>query len=1153
MVSLSWVDMIVDEELLIVPVRASFSGIVYPSFTSVAELACPWSPSRAAGRFDAMVDIFANILASSEEAPCALRSDPSLVVGYLGMWSSALVQASPQATVRPGPRAGLVLHGYIHEGPGPGLMAPAQGKVEDAEEEKKAEFFCRMCHKSFGRRYHLERHLINTPCSGKPPGRFPCDTCDKVFPTEAKLQSHTRNHADDQEGVKRFACSQCGRRFWNRSLLRIHSRHHSGERPFLCPECPKGFVSLGSLNKHRLCHAKERPHSCPHCPARFTLKGTLNRHLPIHTGVRPHKCPHCSKEFVQAVALKSHLFSHTGQDGFRCTVCGRLFGRKTRMEEHVRTVHEKQRPPTYNKCGKTFPCKNEVIHHRELGHNKVEHFICEQGDRKNTRIIEAETELENPDAGGILEPDVLGSWTLSSDNLRDLTAIQLRRKLRRYARHLSRLCPDILPAKEVFGFLSIIMDMRTDFFAPCSKSENQPCLILKQLVFWNLLLEGARVELLEVAPETIGLGQALRPSSPDAVHPSFQWAFLHWLLKEHSCIKQLRLSCRFIGPQFPDTSPLRRPSPQLWSDNPGAWGSAVLLEAALKELSVLASLRLSHLSVPPGEGVDHLGAALGGMSVLTSLSLSCTSIDPADAKLLLRGLSLSITMLSIDDHLLKPGGGTVLAEYVAQNRVLRKLILRQQVCFEMTELENFLAGLLLNRGLEELHLSGFGLQTSAMELLVEAAVEHEALRILDIQFFDECWQMDGTPLAALVSRNTGLRELVFRGGEVTCCDAFAKAVRENGTLQKLTLNLVEPDDMISVAVYRELLEALSYNDSLQEVNFGIMYSCMLSDFAQLLRETKTETRVKLKVHEVGPLRFAEVMRNCTGFSEMRCSGRWSRHTLSPRELRHLVHYYRLENLSLDLDDQLLEVGDVTCLAHFLSSSRTLQSASLCFLTSAASTRVLLQAISRNRSISNLSLHGWEFGPSEANLLYLLLRNSKILNRLFLQPRDPEQCLVLSNLHVELTFNHSLLSVHVHLGHNVEEMYDVIKHTTHRNTSLMYCAVQFALGSCSRRFAEAFELVWRSPAVAKEVQKLASESELVAKERVRARKRYLDENFLTVAGVVKDAIVCVENGRLQLDRIGLDNWLQIRGYLRVADIKEPMAAAAHRRKRRLHSR
>ncbi|CAN7981111.1 unnamed protein product, partial [Ixodes pacificus] len=755
-----------------------------------------------------------------------------------------------------------------------------------------------------------------------------------------------------------------------------------------------------------------------------------------------------------------------------------------------------------------------------------------------------------------------------------MTPIQLRRKLRRYARHLSRLCPNILPAKEVFGFLSIIMDMWTDFFAPCSKSENQPCLILKQLVFWNLLLEGARVELLEVAPETIGLGQALRPSSPDAVHPSFQWAFLHWLLKEHSCIKQLRLSCRFMDPSFPTpllSDALRLSSglttlelgyefsnEELASVLPAvgnlreleslvlekltlSQGSAVLLEAALKELSVLASLRLSHLSVPPGEGADRLGAALGGMSVLTSLSLSCTSIDPADAKLLLRGLSLSITMLSIDDHLLKPGGGTVLAEYVAQNRVLRKLILRQQVCSEMTEFENFLAGLLLNRGLEELHLSGFGLQTSAMELLVEAVVEHEALRILDIQFFDECWQMDGTPLAALVSQNTGLRELVFRGGEVACCDAFAKAVRENGTLQKLTLDLVEPDDMISVAVYRELLEALSYNNSLQEVNFGIMYSCMLSDFAQLLRETKTETRVKLEVDEVGPLRFAEVMKNCTGFSKMRCSGRWSKHTLSPRELRHLIHFYRLEDLSLDLDDQLLEVGDVTCLAHFLSSSRTLQSASLCFLTSAASTHVLLQAISRNRSISNLSLHGWEFGPSEANLLYLLLRNSKILNRLFLQPRDPEQCLVLSNLHVELTFNHSLLSVHVHLGYNVEEMYDLIKHTTHRNTSLMYCAVQFALGSRSRRFAEAFELVWRSPAVAKEVQKLASESELVAKERVKARKRYLDENFLTVAGVVKDAVECVDNGRLQLDRIGLDNWLQIRGYLRVADIKEPVAA------------
>lgn len=321
-------------------------------------------------------------------------------------------------------------------------MAPTQTKLEDTEEVKKVQFFCRTCHKSFGRRYHLERHLVNTRCSGKPPGCFPCDTCGKIFPTEAKLHSHTRNHGDNLEGAKRFACNQCGRRFWSHSLLRIHARQHTGERPFLCPECPKGFVSLGSLNKHRLCHAKERPHACPYCPARFTLKGTLNRHLPIHTGVRPHKCPHCSKEFVQAVALKSHLFSHTGQDGFRCTVCGRVFSRKTRMEEHIRTVHEKQHPHTCSECGKTFPSRNELLCHSELGHDTVQHFLCEQNDGNDTRTIEVE--VKGPGTAETLDLGVPGGCMLSLEHWNDLsTAIDDRCHAQQPADHLSS------PAKTV--------------------------------------------------------------------------------------------------------------------------------------------------------------------------------------------------------------------------------------------------------------------------------------------------------------------------------------------------------------------------------------------------------------------------------------------------------------------------------------------------------------------------------------------------------------------------------------------------------------------------------------------------------------------------------------------------------------------------------
>ncbi|CAN8003342.1 unnamed protein product [Ixodes hexagonus] len=764
------------------------------------------------------------------------------------------------------------------------------------------------------------------------------------------------------------------------------------------------------------------------------------------------------------------------------------------------------------------------------------------------------------------------------------TATQLRRKLRKYSIYLSRQCPGVLTAKDIYGFLGKIMNVRLDFFARCTKSESRPCNVQGQLVFWNLILQDIKVEMAEVAPETLGIGPPSAYAFGSAVRPGLPWAFLHWLLREHHCVRQLQLR-DFMSPRFPTPllcDALRLSSglttlmleyefseEELTAVLPAlgtlqkleslhlsklmlSRGSAVLLAAALQKFSALRCLTMSGFSIPFGGGADCLGTVLCKMSALTSLSLSCARIDPSEAELLVQALTPSVTSLDIDDHLLKPGGGAALAEYIARNKVLKTLRLTQEVCFEMIELEKLLRGLALNHSLEELHLSGFGLQKPAMELLAETVGRHEALKTLEIVFFDECWQMDGTPLAMLVSRNTGLRELSFTGGDVACCAAFAEAIRENTTLQKLTLDLLQPDDAISVAVYRELLEALSRNSTLRELSFGLMYSSLLSDFGQLLRETKTETRVKVEVNDVVPRRFTDVLRNCTGLSEMRCSSRWSKVPVPLKALEHLVDYYRLEYLTLDLNMQLLEGSTVTCLARFLSTSRTLRSANLDFLTAAASTRVLLQALCHNRSISDLFVRGWEFGASEADLFYRLLKSTNILNDMILQPRDHSRCLALSGLTIHLLDNYSLLSLRVFLGWNDEAMDYMIKDITHRNTSLMYRAVRFVLGSRERRFVEAFELVWRSPALVKEVQKLALESEETARERVKCQKRYLDENFLAATGVVKDAVVCIKNGQLQIDQIGLDNWLQIRRYLRVTDIKGPETVEVRCRKRRLQS-
>ncbi|KAG0426295.1 hypothetical protein HPB47_026582 [Ixodes persulcatus] len=132
-------------------------------------------------------------------------------------------------------------------------------------------------------------------------------------------------------------------------------------------------------------------------------------------------------------------------------------------------------------------------------------------------------------------------------------------------------------------------------------------------------------------------------------------------------------------------------------------------------------------------------------------------------------------------------------------------------------------------------------------------------------------------------------------------------------------------------------------------------------------------------------------------------------------------------------------------------------------------------------------------------------------------------------------NHSLLSAYYS---NCRDRESKVRDVMRRNLSTLYRAVMFVMGSRGRCYAKAFERVSRSPALVEEVQKYASESKEDAKERMRCAEVYLSQHFMVAAGVVKDTVTCIENGGLQLDQIGLDNWLHIRQYLKVADIKEP---------------
>ncbi|XP_054723605.1 zinc finger and SCAN domain-containing protein 5B-like [Uloborus diversus] len=126
-------------------------------------------------------------------------------------------------------------------------------------------FTCAVCHKNFTRKFHLDRHLRISRCSGLPMPSFPCELCNRVYTRKDNLREHLRSHTGEVQRRKNHKCQFCDKAFHGQSLLAIHIRKHTGEKPFECDFCPKKFPSAGALSKHRLTHTGERPYSCNEC------------------------------------------------------------------------------------------------------------------------------------------------------------------------------------------------------------------------------------------------------------------------------------------------------------------------------------------------------------------------------------------------------------------------------------------------------------------------------------------------------------------------------------------------------------------------------------------------------------------------------------------------------------------------------------------------------------------------------------------------------------------------------------------------------------------------------------------------------------------------------------------------------------------------
>ncbi|XP_018576196.1 zinc finger protein 2 homolog [Anoplophora glabripennis] len=234
---------------------------------------------------------------------------------------------------------------------------------------------CLGCNREFSRKYHLDRHIGQTGCTGLPRKVFDCRVCKRYFTRKDNLAEHLRGHAGQGKKKKTFNCGFCGKVFHGYALLNVHVRTHTGEKPYPCDLCPKKFPSAGAMKKHRRMHTGEKPYKCDECDKRFAAKETLNRHLRIHTGEKPHQCQFCGKSFIQASQLRAHIFHHTGENAYTCPHCNRAFNRRLRLTTHIKFMHEGEEPLPCPKCDKTFFRKEDVARHM-LSHSGEKPFTC---------------------------------------------------------------------------------------------------------------------------------------------------------------------------------------------------------------------------------------------------------------------------------------------------------------------------------------------------------------------------------------------------------------------------------------------------------------------------------------------------------------------------------------------------------------------------------------------------------------------------------------------------------------------------------------------------------------------------------------------------------------------------------------------------------
>ena len=211
-----------------------------------------------------------------------------------------------------------------------------------------------------------------------------CDVCNQIYASQWVLDRHKEEFHDG------YKCKLCDKSFAankkQKQEFKDHISNVHGGNTEKCEECGEEFPNISSLKPHiKQVHGKgPKKFHCDKCFAAFHIKSRLDKHVrTVHEGIKDFHCDRCGKSFTTKDRMLCHVKAmHEGLDiearrVFNCNLCTHNFISQQNLLRHVSSVHFGEKNFKCEICGKDFVELGNLKRHKLNVHDGVKPFKCE--------------------------------------------------------------------------------------------------------------------------------------------------------------------------------------------------------------------------------------------------------------------------------------------------------------------------------------------------------------------------------------------------------------------------------------------------------------------------------------------------------------------------------------------------------------------------------------------------------------------------------------------------------------------------------------------------------------------------------------------------------------------------------------------------------